>query len=160
METITIIVLIVVVVAVMLVVVPPVRNLLKRRRDTQRVKETVRNEQGKFAFLIDQDFTVKETNFYRLNPELNDGQPSVLGNVLHCQTGCDSGLCGTGIACPTCPVRMILTNSFKLHRDFEKVTATMRLYDKDHQVKEQEVSVDGKFIYLGYVPHFIVEVSK
>lgn len=148
------------IVAMVLLVVPVVRNWLKRRHDFAEVKKTVENEKDKYMFLIDRDFKVKATNFYELNPELKDGQPEVLGNVLHCETGCESGLCGTGIACQTCPVRMILTNSFKQRRDFESVTATMRLYNKEHQVNEKQVKVDGKLVYLGYVPHFIVNVSE
>ena len=144
---------------ILLVTIPILRGWRKRRLDYAAQKEAVHSEKNTYAFLIDEEFRVKETNLYDLNPEMNDDQPNVLGNVLHCETGCDSGLCGTGIACSTCPVRTILTNSFKLKRDFESVTATMRLYDNNHKVHEVDVKVDGHLVYLGYQPHFLVKVK-
>ncbi|MBQ8989491.1 MAG: hypothetical protein IJ067_07355 [Prevotella sp.] len=146
------------VLGLVLVLWPQLRNWMKHRRDYEAAKATVHGDKDRYNFLINKDFRVLETNFYELNWEMDDGQPNVLGNVLHCETGCDSGLCGTGIACKTCPVRMILTNSFKQRRDFNDVAATMRLYNKDYQVKEVDVRVDGQLVYLGYEPHFIVGV--
>ena len=111
-----------------------------------------------YAFLIDKKFNVKETNFYELNEHVKDDQPYVLGNVLHCQSGCDSGLCGTGIACDTCPIRLIIRNSFRQKRDFSHVAATMHLYDANHEVQSVDVKVDGKLVYLGKEPHFVISV--
>ena len=142
-----------------IILVPIVRNWLKAKRDTAAAHQIVHEDKGRYAFLIDSHFRVKDTNFYELNPELNDGQPEVLGNVLHCKNGCDSGLCGTGIACQTCPVRMILKNSFHLRRNFEGVESTMKFYDKNHEEREVDVTVDGQLFYLGYKPHFIVNVK-
>ena len=152
--------LLLVIIVAVLIVVPFVRNRMKTKGDTEAAHKTVHGDRARYAFLIDSHLRVKDTNFYELNPELNDGQPEVLGNVMHCKTGCDSGLCGTGIACKTCPVRMILNNAFRLRRNFEGVEATMRLYDKKHEVKEVDVTVDGKLVYLGYKPHFIVSIKS
>jgi hypothetical protein len=111
-------------------------------------------------FLIDKKFRVKETNFYELNENIHDDQPYVLGNVLHCQEGCESGLCGTGIACSTCPIRMVIRNAFKLKRDFDQITATMHLYDENHQVRELDVKVSGRLAYVGNEPHLLVRVDS
>ena len=153
-------ILLLVIIVGVLIVLPIVRNRLKTRNDIDAAHRTVHEDRGRYAFLVDSQFKVKDTNFYELIPELNDGQPEVLGNVLHCKTGCDSGLCGTGIACQTCPVRMILNNAFRLRRNFEGVEASMRLYDKRHEVKEVDVTVDGQLVYLGHKPHFIVSVKS
>ena len=142
----------------LLIIVPFVRKWAKGKHDYAEAKQTVMEAKDHYAFLIDKDFRVKETNFYELNKDLDDGQPNVLGNVLHCSTGCDSGLCGTGIACQVCPVRIILTNSFKQKRDFNNVTAIMRLYDAKREVKDVDVSVNGRFVYLGYVPYMLVDI--
>ncbi len=144
----------------LIVIIPFVRNYLKKKRDYAVLKEQVHQTNDKYCFLVDRDFHVKETNFYQLNDRIPDDQPYVLGNVLHCQIGCDSGLCGTGIACPTCPVRMVLNNAFKLHRDFNNITAVMHLYNENYVAKDVNVKVDGEFVYVGHEPHFIVNVSK
>ena len=151
---------IIVLVAVVLIIVPLIRNLLKRRRDHEALSREVHGAKGCYMFLIDKKFRVKETNFYELNENIHDDQPYVLGNVLHCQEGCESGLCGTGIACSTCPIRMVIRNAFKLKRDFDQITATMHLYDEDHQVRELDVKVSGRLAYVGNEPHLLVRVDS
>lgn len=134
------------------------QRLRKTRKDYSLWSNAVHHEEEHYAFLIDKKFNVKETNFYELNEHVKDDQPYVLGNVLHCQSGCDSGLCGTGIACDTCPIRLIIRNSFRQKRDFSHVAATMHLYDANHEVQSVDVKVDGKFVYLGKEPHFVISV--
>ena len=103
---------------------------------------------------------MKETNFYELNEEIRDDQPYVLGNVLHCQNAIDEGLCGTGINCDSCPIRVVIKNAFKLKRDFDHVEAIMYLYDKSHKAVQADVRVDGELAYVGKEPYFLVKVRK
>ena len=145
---------------ILLVVIPFLRNNLKKKRDYAKLSQIVHQATDQYCFLVDKEFHVKETNFYQLNENIPDDQPYVLGNVLHCQTGCDSGLCGTGIACASCPVRTVLKNSFKRCSDFKSITATMNLYDENHEPQAIDVKVDGQFVYIGYDPHFLVNVRK
>ena len=114
----------------------------------------------RYSFLVDKDLRVKETNYYDIHKDLLDDKPRVLGNVIHCQTACDSGLCGTGIACSTCPIRLVLKNGFKHRRDFNDISATMHLYNAKHEVKDVDVKVDGRFTTIGRTPHFLVTVHK
>ena len=148
------------IVVVLLVVVPMLRKYFKAKHDFAKLQQTVEQCSDKYCFLVDRDLQVKATNFYSLNSNSTETPTYMLGNVIHCQTACDSGFCGTGIACRTCPVRVVLKNSFQLKRNFNHVTAQMHLYDDDHQVKEVDVNVDGQLVYVGFEPHFIVKVSK
>ncbi len=132
------------------------RKIWKRRHDYAVLMEAVHSEKEAYSFLIDRRFQVKETNYYELNKNMADDQPYVLGNVIHCQNGCDSGLCGTGIACKECPIRLVLKNAFKLKRDFNDIVAEMSLYDTDHQVQDTVVNVDGKIVYIDKEPHMLV----
>ena len=85
--------------------------------------------------------------------------PYVLGNVLHCQTGTDCGLCGTGFACQSCPVRFVIKNAFLQQHDVEGVEATMQLYDAEMNVQNVDVRLNGKLVYLNYQPHMMLEVE-
>ena len=123
------------------------------------LSERVHSTKSKFSFLIDQDFQVKETNFYDLNTHLKDDQPHVLGNVLRCQSGCDAGLCGTGMTCNTCPIRIVIRNSFKQKRDFSGLSAVMNLYGDNYEVQAINVRLDGKHVLIGKEPHFVVNVT-
>lgn len=147
-------------VAVVLTLVQVVWQWLRRRRDYALLSERVHLQRDRYAFLIDRNFRVKETNFYELNEDIQDNQPYVLGNVLHCQTAIDEGLCGTGIDCDTCPIRMVIKNAFKLKRDFDHVEASMHLYDEHHETKEMDVRLDGELVHVGKEPHLIVTARK
>lgn len=136
-----------------------VRDLRKLRSDFNKFSRKIRNEKSSLAFLIDQDMVVKDTNYYALKKEMKDDQPSILGNVLHCKVGCDSGLCGTGLSCQTCPVRYVIKNAFQLKRDFNDVKANMQLYDENHEVTELEVTVDGELVYVNSEPYMLVKVT-
>ena len=148
------------VVAVILIIVLVVRQWLKRRNEYALLCERVHLHKDRYTFLIDRKFRVKETNFYELNESIQDDQPYVLGNVLHCQNGCDEGLCGTGIECKTCPIRMVIKNAFKLKRDFDHVEATMHLYNGDHEVEQVDVRMDGELAYVGKEPYLLVIIRK
>ena len=89
----------------------------------------------------------EQSNDYDLNTDRQKEPPMVLGNVLHCKNGCDAGVCGMGFACQTCPVRLVIKNSFKNKRDFNQVEATMALYNQEHKVQEVDVTVSGELVY-------------
>lgn len=124
-------------------------------------KQIAEKRKDDYVFLVNQDLMVKATNYYDFNPDMkDDGQPAVLGNVLHCKHGCDAGMCGTGFSCQTCPVRYVLKNSFKNKRDFEKVEASMELYDANRQVHSVDVLVNGELVYACARPYLMVSVSS
>jgi hypothetical protein len=147
-------------VVVVLTLVQAMRQWLRRKADYVSLRKRVHQQTDKYAFLIDRKFRVKETNFYELNKNIQDDQPYFLGNVLHCQEGCESGLCGTGISCQTCPIRMVIKNAFKLRRSFDHIEATLHLYDENHEVNQVDVRVDGELVYVGREPHLFVTALK
>lgn len=144
----------------LVVMVPLVKSWRKQKREYEALRVEVHKIFDRYSFLVDKDLRVKETNYYDIHKDLLDDKPRVLGNVIHCQTACDSGLCGTGIACSTCPIRLVLKNGFKHRRDFNDISATMHLYNAKHEVKDVDVKVDGRFTTIGRTPHFLVTVHK
>ena len=144
----------------LIVMVPLVKSWRKQKREYEVLRVEVHKIFDRYSFLVDKDLRVKETNYYDIHKDLLDDKPRVLGNVIHCQTACDSGLCGTGIACSTCPIRLVLKNGFKHRRDFNDISATMHLYNAKHEVKDVDVKVDGRFTTIGRNPHFLVTVHK
>ena len=136
------------------------RNTYRLKTDFARFRKEISQKSG-LVFLINKDFEVKDTNYYQMNANMaGDGQPPVLGNVLHCKSGCDSGLCGTGFACQTCPVRLVIKNSFKNRRDFDSIEATMELYDASHEVQKVDVTVAGELVYAYNKPYMMVSVTS
>lgn len=136
------------------------RNLYKRIREYRKYSRQVHQEKSRMAFLINKDFMVKETNIYDKSRRKKDGQPRILGNVLHCKTACDSGTCGTGLSCSTCPVRYVIKNSFLQRRDFTNIEATMTLYDDNHEEQNVDVKMDGKLVLVNLKPYMVVTMDS
>ena len=124
----------------------------KLEHDVKNLRVMVDNQEN-YTFLVDQKFEVKESNV-----KLPEGQPHVLGNVLHCKNSHDTGLCGEGEACKNCPVRFVINKSFERHDDFRDLEASMML-DGDPSVSDVDVSVDGSFVCIDRTPHMVVNVK-
>ncbi|MBQ8656681.1 MAG: hypothetical protein IJ527_06505 [Prevotella sp.] len=149
------------VIVVLCVLLQQVNRMMARRRDLRAARAKMHDaEDGGYVFLIDKNLEVKETNYYDLNPGRKREPPFMLGNVLHCQTGTDCGLCGTGFACNTCPVRFCLKNAFQQKRNVSDVRATMTLYDNNDEAASVDVSLSGELVYIGGEPHLIVRVKE
>ena len=134
-----------------------VRDVVRHRRERKLIHEKIHDKQRRsYAFLINHDFEVVDTNYYELNPDVEKAPPYVLGNVLHCQTGTDCGKCGTGFACQTCPVRYVINNAFRQKRAFEHVEAKMNLYDAVYKVHTVNVELNGEPVFFKNKPHMLV----
>ncbi len=112
-----------------------------------------------YAFLVNENVGVEETNYYALNPEAKRDQPMVLGNVLRCKNGCDSGLCGTSPFCSMCTIRQHISKAFQAGKDFNNVESHMQLYTPDHNVVDTDVVVGGKYVMINDKPHLVVDVK-
>lgn len=148
---------------VLALIVAGVAIVLYRRNrristDNSRLRSLVDNLSS-YAFLVNRKFEVKETNFYAQNSKLKEAEPKVLGNVLRCTTACDSGLCGTGIACKSCPVRFVINKSFERKDDFEGLEACMEFYAVDKHRFDMDVNIDGHYVSIGDEPYMVVNVK-
>ena len=124
------------------------------QRTNARLRAVIDNQKD-YAFLVNEDFEVKETNF-RLPP---DGAPRVLGNVLHCKNAHDAGRCGEGEPCKHCPIRFVISKSFERKHDFDTVDACMEIYQDNQHVRDVDVSIDGRYVNIDAQPHMVVNVK-
>jgi signal transduction histidine kinase len=88
-----------------------------------------------FIVLINEDFVVKKTNFYRVSG-LNKGsdvEVKRIGDLLRCKSGMDACGCGTGEFCSKCPLRGAITHAFKENQDLTNVVVPMTLYKSDQK---------------------------
>ena len=149
-------------VALMLMTAVAVCLFVKIRRhatDGHRLR-VMMEHMNTYAFLIDESFDVKETNYYALNPGQSNQQPQVLGNVLHCKTACDTGLCGSGEACNDCPVRFVIKKSFEQKRDFSGLEVGMELYADGTTAQDVDVNVGGRYVVVDNEPCMVLNVKN
>jgi len=123
----------------------------------ERLRAVV-NHQENYTFLVNSDFEVEETNFYARNSSA-PGEPNVLGNVLHCKNAHENGRCGEHEACKHCPVRFVITKSFERGDHFRNLEACMELYDKNKQVVDVDVQVEGYYVNVEDTPHMVINVK-
>ena len=129
-------------------------KMKKLKSDVDKLRVVVDN-QDNYTFLIDQTFEVKESNV-----KLADGQPRLLGNVLHCKNSHETGHCGEGKQCKHCPVRFVISKSFERHDDFRNLEASMLLDDSNRAESDIDVSIDGSFVCMDQAPHMVVNVKS
>jgi len=128
-------------------------------KDNQRINMVMHNLTS-YAFLIDKNLEVKETNYYAMNPTQQKSESKVLGNVLHCSTACEEGVCGTGLACKNCPVRFVITKSFEHKSDFNDLEVSMEIHDdQKKKATDVDVNIGGRYVDLGGEPHMVLNVK-
>ena len=97
--------------------------------------------------LINNDFTVRDTNYYRLNRLPADMQEKKLGDLLHCRNAMEAGGCGMHSQCALCGIRHKIRKAFTEHKNFERLEAAMNLLDdKKDLIIPCDVSVSGVYL--------------
>ncbi len=131
---------------------------MKKMQAKNRELQAVVENQTDYTFLVNSDFEVKATNLtYRI--EHPDGEPNILGNVLHCKNAHHKGRCGESEACHSCPLRFVITKSFERKTGFSGVDACMEVYDDHDKVVDLDVEVDGHFVNVSDQGHMVINVK-
>lgn len=128
-------------------------------RDNRQLEAVVENQEG-YTFLVNNKFEVQKTNYFVSNKHA-EGEPYVLGNVLHCRNAHEAGRCGEHEACKMCPVRFVITKSFERKTDFTDVEACMELYDEKNTGTETidvDVALKGHFVNVDEQDMMVVNV--
>jgi hypothetical protein len=157
MNTIQILIILVLVIMAVAMVLMTIRQ--NKFESFSKLMTNVINNLHCYVFTVDDKVGVKYTNYYALNPTMPKDQPLVLGNILRCKNGCDSGLCGTSEYCPTCPIRRNVVAAFKEKRSFENVESSMQLYTKNKNIIQAVVLVSGSYIGTKDGPRMVIEVK-
>ena len=148
----------VVVLGVLAIALVVVLVLYLNARKAYRRKSLVLENMNNYAFLIDDQLEVKETNYYALNPQQSpDEEPRLLGNVLRCTTACEEGTCGKGLACKHCPVRFVITKSFERQKDFSDLEVSMELAGEQKQAVD--VRLGGRYVSLAGHPYMVINAK-
>jgi len=123
----------------------------------QQLRAVVEN-QNNFTFLVNRQFEVQTTNLTFPN-QASDAEPNVLGNVLHCKNAHHVGRCGEAEACHSCPLRFVITKSFERERDFSGVDACMEVYNRNEELVDMDVQVEGHFVKVDNEDHMVINVK-
>lgn len=130
------------------------RNATSRRELLERILEKI----DAYILLIDGDFHVIRTNYYRVTGTKAHQAPPKVGNLLHCRNGEDAGTCGAHELCASCPVRGAITEAFAAACDFKGLEVPMTLYTSGSQTIDCDISVSGCYIPIGKCPHLLLTI--
>lgn len=135
--------------------------LISYRRMSQGLERlnTMVQHLSSYAFLIDRNFEVKETNYYYQNPGRPKEGPQMLGNVLRCSVACKEGTCGQGMECKHCPIRFVIDKAFERQDDFSNLEVSMELQNTKSKVKDVDVNIGGRFVSIDGAPHMVINIK-
>jgi hypothetical protein len=126
-------------------------------RDVKQLRVVV-DHQKDYTFLVNDDFVVKETNYYASHPHKTENEPTVLGNVLHCKNAIEAGQCGEADDCRKCPLRFVIGKAFEHEKSFSGLEACMEVYDQQQKPVDMDVQVDGRYVKIDRKKHMVVNV--
>lgn len=127
-------------------------------RDVGYLRAIVNNQRD-YTFLLDKDLCVKQTNYYAHGNKKVNGEPNILGNVLHCKNAHESGRCGEAEDCHTCPLRFVIGKSLERHESFSGIEACLEIQDEDDKIVDIDVLVDGHYVELNKKSHMVINVK-
>lgn len=115
------------------------------RKKVENTKQVLYNMNTCFV-LINSDFIVRDTNYYKLNHLTTDTKEKRLGDLLHCRNAMEAGGCGMHARCALCGIRHTIRRAFIEHKNIDKLEGTMNLLDeKREHVIPCDVSVAGGY---------------
>ncbi len=145
---------------IFLVCIKKIRTLKQERDDNQRFHDSILRKINAYILLADEDFVVKQTNYYKKRGEKDPGIPKQVGELLRCKPGIDIGGCPGNNLCQDCPLKIAITRSFAENNDFEKVELLMRLYlnDEKTEYKDAYITIAGKLVKYKNRSHILLTI--
>lgn len=112
-----------------------------------------------FVLLIDSNFTVLNTNYYRRTGTRKGAAEKKVGDLLQCRNALSaSGGCGTHELCGSCPVRIAIREAFEKKTSFTDLEATLNICTSDYESTECDAVVSGNYLLLNGEDRMVVTV--
>lgn len=112
-----------------------------------------------FVLLIDSDFTVLNTNYYRRTGTRKGSAEKKVGDLLQCRNALSaSGGCGTHELCGTCPVRCAIQAAFDKKANFTDLEATLNICTSNYESVECDTVVSGNYLLLNGEDRMVITV--
>lgn len=136
---------------------------LKRERDelkkTSYIAGAVLRSVHAFILLIDPDFTVLNTNYYRRTGTRKGTTEKKVGDLLQCRNALSaSGGCGTHQLCGSCPVRNAIREAFEKKTNFTDLEVVLNVCTSDYESVECDTVVSGNYLLLNGEDRMVITV--
>lgn len=112
-----------------------------------------------FVLLIDSNFTVLNTNYYRRTGIRKGAAEKKVGDLLQCRNALSASEgCGTHELCGSCPVRHAIREAFEKKTNFTDLEATLNIRTSDYESAECETVVSGNYLLLNGDDRMVITV--
>lgn len=112
-----------------------------------------------FVLLIDSNFIVLNTNYYRRTGTRKGAAEKKVGDLLQCRNALSaSGGCGTHEFCGTCPVRCAIREAFEKRTNFTDLEATLNIRTSNYESVECDTVVSGNYLLLNGEDRMVITV--
>lgn len=135
------------------------------KREAEELKKTsyiagaVLRSVHAFVLLIDSNFTVLNTNYYRRTGTRKGAGEKKVGDLLQCRNALSASEgCGTHELCGSCPVRLAIREAFEKKTNFTDLEATLNICTSDYESAECDTVVSGNYLLLNGEDRMVITV--
>lgn len=114
-----------------------------------------------FVLLIDSDFVVLKTNYYRRTGTKKGVAEKRVGDLLQCRNAMSaSGGCGTHELCGSCPVRRAIQGAYDEKKSFTDLEATLNVCTSAYESVACDAVVSGTYLLLNGEDRMVITVHN
>ncbi len=142
-----------------------VQACLALQKETDELKKTsyiagaILKSVHAFVLLIDSDFTVLNTNYYRRTGTRKGAAKKKVGDLLQCCNALSALKgCGTHKHCSACPVRGAIQHAFDTKTSFSDLEATLTVRTSNYESVECNAIVSGSYLLLNGEDRMVITV--
>lgn len=130
----------------------------KEIKSAKIISDSVFGNIHSYILLIDKDFVVQRTNYYTLTSIEDRGEKKKVGNLLMCTNALSSGGCGNSSLCSNCPVRRAIKTAFKEKRDFNNLSASLKLLVSTTETIQFDALISGSYLILNKQEYLLLTI--
>lgn len=139
------------------------RRALKKEADelkkTSYITGAVLRSVHAFILLIDSNFVVLNTNYYRRTGTQRGMGEKKVGDLLQCRNALSAlGGCGTHELCGSCPVRCAIREAFENKTSFTDLEATLNVCTSDYNSVACDTVVSGNYLLLNGEDRMVITI--
>lgn len=113
-----------------------------------------------YILLIDSDFVVLKTNYYKMNGMLEPLDKRRVGDLLQCRNAvCALDGCGSGEYCKNCPIRQTIQHALDTQSDFTNFETSIVMMTDAIHVVHIEASISGSYFKFEDHPRMVLTIQ-
>ena len=131
----------------------------RKLEHTSHIASAILKNVHAYILLIDNDFKVLKTNYYKLTGTQKSLEEKRVGDLLQCRNALSAeGGCGTHAYCGSCPIRCAIRQAFEQRRGFTDLEATLNVLTAEKKSVACDAVISGSYFLLNEEENMVLTV--